>query len=96
MTADVKKFCSSCDLCQKTIPKGRVTKSPLGRMPLIEVPIKRVAVDIIGPMCPKSEDGHRYILTVIDYATRYPEATPLKWCTSEEVTEGLLSNFSRV
>ena len=96
MTADVKKFCSSCDLCQKTIPKGRVTKSPLGRMPLIDVPFKRVAVDIIGPMCPKSEDGHRYILTVIDYATRYPEATPLKGCTSEEVAEGLLSIFSRV
>ena len=65
-------------------------------MPLIDVPFKRVAVDIIGPMCPKSEDGHRYILTVIDYATLYPEATPLKGCTSEEVAEGLLSIFSRV
>ena len=65
-------------------------------MPVMNVPFQRVAVDLIGPINPNTEEGHKYILTVIDYATRYPEAVALKGCTCEEVAEGLLSIFSRV
>ena len=32
---DVAKFCKSCDICQRTIRKGRVTKVPLGKLPLM-------------------------------------------------------------
>ena len=28
---DVARFCKSCDICQRTIQKGRVTKVPLGK-----------------------------------------------------------------
>ena len=65
-------------------------------MPVMNVPFQRVAVDLIGPINPNTEEGHKYILTVIDYATKYPEAVALKGWTSEEVAEGLLSIFSRV
>ena len=37
---DVARFCKSCDICQRTIQKGRVTKVPLGKMPLIDTPFK--------------------------------------------------------
>ena len=43
-------------------------------MPLIDTPFKRVALDIVGPTEPRSDKKSRYILTMIDYATRYPEA----------------------
>ena len=66
---DVARFCKSCDICQRTIPKVRVTKVPLGKMPLIDTPFKRVAVDIVGPIQPRSDKKSRYILTMIDYAT---------------------------
>ena len=56
-------------------------------MPLIDTPFKRVAVDIVGPW---------YILTLVDYATRYPEAVPLKKITTEAVAEALLDIYSRV
>ena len=75
---DIIRFCRSCDVCQRTIKRGSVKKVPLGSMPLIDTPFKRVAVDIVGPIAPPSEAGHRYILTLVDYATRYPEAVPLK------------------
>ena len=26
--ADVKRFCASCDICQRTFPKGKNTKVP--------------------------------------------------------------------
>ena len=28
---DVSRFCKSCDICQRTIQKGRVTKVLLGK-----------------------------------------------------------------
>ena len=37
---DVARFCKSCDICQRTIRKGRVTKVPLGKLPLIDALFK--------------------------------------------------------
>ena len=93
---DVIRFFRSCDVCQRTVKRGSVRKVPLGSMPLIDTPFKRVAVDIVGPIAPPSEAGHRYILTLVDYATRYPEAVPLKKITTEAVAEALLDIYSRV
>ena len=44
---DVIRFCRSSDVCQRT-----VKKVPLGSMPLIDTPFKRVAVDIVGLITP--------------------------------------------
>ena len=52
---DVVRFCRSCDVCQKTIPKGKIGKIPLGQMPLIDEPFKRIAIDLVGPIYPVSE-----------------------------------------
>lgn len=96
MSSEVGRFCRSCDACQRTVDKGRVPKVKLGRMPIIDEPFKRVAVDIVGPLEPRASDGSRYILTIVDYATRYPEAVALKSCDTVSVAEALLSVFSRV
>ena len=45
-------------------------------MPIIEVPLDRLALDIAGPL-PKTSRGHRYIFVLVDYAARYPEAKEL-------------------
>ena len=94
--SDVTQYCHSCDVCQKTVAKGRVGKVPLQSMPIIDQPFKRVAIDLIGPIKPASDMGHRYILTVVDYATRYPEAIPLKTVTTEAVAEALMDVFCRI
>ena len=73
---DMTYCCKSCDVCQKTVNKVSVSKVPLEKMPLIDKPFKRVAINLVGPIGPPSEDGHRYILTLVDFATHYPE--PLK------------------
>ena len=96
VNADIKRYCQSCDICQRTTAKGRVSKVPLGQMPLIDRPFKRVAVDLIGPIAPVTDRGNRYILTMVDYATRYPEATALKSVDTETVAEALFTMFSRV
>ena len=96
MTNDITLFCHSCDICQRTVSKGRIPKVPLRKMPIIDTPFKRVAVDLVGEIFPASSRGHRYILTVVDYATRYPEAVPLKNISTITVAEALVSIFSRV
>ena len=63
--ADVARFCKSCNICQRTIRKGRVTKVPLGKLPLIDTPFKRVSVQLVGPIEPRSDKKSRYILTMI-------------------------------
>ncbi|XP_021347442.1 uncharacterized protein LOC110446564 [Mizuhopecten yessoensis] len=93
---DVVRFCRSCDVCQRTFPKGMVPKAPLGNMPVIDAPFTRIAVDLVGPLEPVTDRGNRYILTVVDYATRYPEAVPLKGIETERVAEALVDIFSRV
>lgn len=91
----VKRCVQSCDICQRTYPKSKVGKAPLGRMPLIDTP-ERVAVDIIGPLKPTSHRGNRYILTMVDFATRYPDAVALPSVDSATVAEGLIEMFSRI
>ena len=40
VSGDVRRHCISCDICQRTIPKGKVSKVPLGKMPLIKIPFR--------------------------------------------------------
>ena len=74
MYEDLARYCRACDVCQKTVSKGTVQKVPTENIPVVDVPFKRVAMDLIGPIEPAGEAGHRYILTLVDYATRYPGA----------------------
>ena len=36
IACDIKWSCQSCDICQRTIAKGRNTRAPLGNMPVID------------------------------------------------------------
>ena len=96
MSAEIRRFCQSCDRCQRMCPRSRVKKAPLERLPLVGVPFYRVAVDLVGPIAPASQEGHRWILVMVDYATRYPEATPLKSIDTVTVAEALLVMWTRV
>ena len=93
---DVSRYCNSCDICQRTMQKGRLVKVPLQNMPLIDTPFKRVAIDLVGPVTPMAESGNRYMLTLMDYATRYPEVVPLKRINAESIAEALVNIFTRV
>ena len=48
--SDVAWFCLSYDVCQRTVPKGKVSKVSLGKITIIDKPFKRFSVDLIGPV----------------------------------------------
>ena len=76
--AHVKRYVLSCDICQRTVSKGSVPKAPLGSLPLYSTPFQHVCIDLIGPIIPCSDRNHKFVLTLIDLTTRYPEAIALK------------------
>ena len=91
---DVAKYSKGCLTCQKST-QSRTKRAPLISLPTIQEPFKRIAMDIVGPL-PRSNSGKRYILVICDYATRYPEAIPLKSIDAAHIAEQLMTLFSRV
>ena len=76
--ADIRDFYRSRDVCQLMSPNGRIRPVPLHPLPIITETFSRVAVDLVGPLSPPSSEEHRYILTLIDYATGFSEAISFK------------------
>ena len=93
MNGDIVRYCKSCDICQRTSPKGRVKKVPMENVPTVSVPFDRVAVDIVGPINPRSKRGNKYILTMVDLATRYPKAVALPNIETTTIAEELFNFF---
>ena len=58
-------------------------------------PFARVAIDMIGPLT-RTKVGNKYILTLMDYGSRYPEAIPLKNTDSQTVATALVDIFSQL
>ena len=74
--------------------RAKRAKAPLMPLPTIEEPWQRVAINIVGPL-QRTDCGHRYILTIMDFGTRYPEAVPLKCIDAPTVCEELMTVFTR-
>ena len=57
-------------------------KAPLAPLPIVE-PFGRVHIDHVGPV-PKTPQGHRHLLVVVDSTTLWAEAFPSESTTAEE------------
>ena len=94
---DYKNFISRCDRCQW-----------LGRpLPSTEIPLISVnpsltfeigAIDFIGPFpIPAKRSGTRYIITAVEYVTKWEEDEPVDTCSSEVVAkfiyESIITRF---
>ena len=91
---DVGTMCAQCPECQKG-NKNKKQRAPLVPLPVIDESFRRIAMDIVSPL-KRTTSGHKYILTVMDYATHYPEAIPLKNTDAKTVAEALCQVFSRL
>lgn len=94
MYSEVKDYCKTCPECQLAV--GRTPAyAPLIPLPVVDYPFERIGVDIVGPL-ERSQAGNRFILVICDYATRYPEAYPLREVTAKQISTALLRFFSQV
>lgn len=91
---DVGNWAKTCIPCQRAKIQRHTTSPVSSFKPTSR--FNHIHIDIVGPL-PTTSDGHRYCVTVIDRATRWPEAYPLREITAEEVAkvvyEGWITRF---
>ena len=90
MRQDVLRWARQCVPCA-TCTVSRHTRPPVVS---IEVPAKRfshIHLDIVGPFSP--DGGSRYILTMVDRTTRWPEAVPIPETSEETILQAFLSTW---
>lgn len=96
--ADVKNFTRGCLSCQQS-KINRHTKSPVMDFALpTSARFQYVHLDLVGPLPAVSEPGvgggtYRYLLTMIDRATRWVECVPLVDITAQSVAFAFLNGW---
>ena len=90
---DVKEFCKGCEICakNKTVPRPQSAMKSIEIQP---IPFYMIGVDLIGPL-KTTRQGNKYILTIIDYYTKYAEAEALPNQEAETVVRALEQIFAR-
>jgi hypothetical protein len=90
MKRDIKRFCESCDVCQKTKPRNFSNFGFLKPNDISGAPYESVSLDLIGPL-PASE-GYTAILVVVDRLSKHAQFLPTVF---ELNTEGFAYLFVR-
>ena len=88
---DVKTYverCQSCNL-RKTNYQPPVA---LQEMSVPALPWERISLDLVGPLN-RTANNNKYILTCVDYLTRYPECVPLPDIKAETVARAFVENI---
>uniref|UniRef100_A0A671P5Q4 Integrase catalytic domain-containing protein n=1 Tax=Sinocyclocheilus anshuiensis TaxID=1608454 RepID=A0A671P5Q4_9TELE len=94
MASEVKKYVTSCTVCQLTKPSQR---NPAGLMVPIrpQKPWEYVGVDFVGPL-PRTPCGNAYILVFVNYFSKWVEIVAVREATAQVAANKLLSEvFSR-
>ncbi|KAJ1332481.1 hypothetical protein BSLG_008783 [Batrachochytrium salamandrivorans] len=85
---DLKNFIARCPQCQlNQSASGIHSPLPIRPVPPVALPFERWGIDFYGPMA-ETKSGNRYLITCIDYATRWVLAKPVK-----EMTESAVAAF---
>lgn len=90
MNSNVNQWARECLACQKQ-KVHRHTRSPLERIPIPSGRFKHIHIDIVGPLPPSDEN--RYILTMVDRFSRWPEAFPMKDMTAITVAKTFIQGY---
>lgn len=87
----VTQWCMACDVCASR--KGPQKKAKLAlKQYNVGAPLERMGIDIMGPL-PRSTNGNKYILTIVDYFTKWIAALPLRNQEATTVANKLVEKF---
>ncbi len=72
MSSELQLWTAECELCNRRKPQ----RAPMQSIPIAR-PMKRWAMDIMGPL-PVKAQGNQYILVISDHFIKWVEATPIE------------------
>ena len=84
---DIRQWCRECHACQAS-KIHRHVRAPLTERPPPDRRFGSLHVDIVGPFV--VSEGMRYLFTVVDRFTRWPEAIPMPDITAQTCTKTLI------
>lgn len=90
ISRDVRTWARLCDACQRC-KIGRHTESGIGEFPQPRRRFGHIHVDVVGPLAPSK--GFRYLFTIVDRSTRWPEAIPMVESTASACASALLHGW---
>ena len=90
MAKDIREWARSCVACQRS-KVHRHTKSSIKEFPQPHRRFSHIHVDVVGPL--PASNGCRYLFTVIDRSTRWPEAIPMEYETAASCASALLHSW---
>ena len=86
----VGAWAKSCIACQ-TSKVYRHVKAPLETFKVPKRRFDHIHVDLVDPLF--QSDGKRYIFTIVDRFTRWPEAIPLSEASTESCAHALVNQW---
>ncbi|KAJ6828056.1 uncharacterized protein M6B38_364800 [Iris pallida] len=84
MAADAVEYAKKCHACQLHADFIHTPSEPL-HPTVASWPFEAWGMDIVGPITPPSSRGHRFILAITDYFSKWAEAVPLAEVKSSRV-----------
>ena len=91
MYKDISYWCQICSTCGSRKMSHRHGKAPM-RQYNVGFPMERIGLDICGPY-PVSKKGHKYLMVVSCYFSKWFDAIPLKTQDAKYVASKLVNKF---
>lgn len=87
---DTNDWVRRCISCQKS-KVIRHTKSPLEPFTKTTKRMRRIHMDIVGPL--PISNGYSYLLTIVDRFTHWPEAMPIRDISTETIAQTFVNGY---
>ena len=93
MTEDIKEYVRTCDRCQrkKTIQLQK-TQVSMKSIPIPQKIFSQIGIDLVTMV---ESEGYKYILTVCDFFTKWPELVPIPDKKATTIAKELYLLFTR-
>nr|XP_054930704.1 uncharacterized protein LOC129386641 [Dermacentor andersoni] len=83
-----------CTVCQSADKSAKSYPTPLQPVALPDKPWSKIAIDIVGPF-ERAPADCRFVISVVDYFSKWPEVAFCRDVSSAKVMDFLLSIFAR-
>ena len=90
LTHYLRSYIKDCHICQLTRNEKLPTRQLQSRINLNYKPLSRLSMDL--KVMPKSIQGHKFILYIIDEVTNYLITVPIYQSKAEEICEALIEH----